>query len=163
MEALAYSIVILENLMSTPRNFRMSQPMIMSYLPRSLAIWSYHLMSLSSWSSGIENSAFTLCWVVMHPPGVVHTVLAWLCFCGFKCFTHLEVTKLPEPPLSSRALTMTGLGLPFLVFKCKRQWVYDQRFSASFVWVGLRWDLQWEIIQGLGCDLDIGLNLCKRI
>ena len=41
-------------------------------------------------------------------------------FYGLKFFTYLEVTKLPDPPLSSRALTVTGFGLLFLVFKHKK-------------------------------------------
>ena len=61
------------------------------------------------------NNARHFCVVWSGPPGVVQTVSDAPDF-SRSFLAYLEVTRLPEPPLSSRALSVTGFGLPlFLV------------------------------------------------
>ena len=60
------------------------------------------------------NFALQLFLVVSSPAGVVHLVTLELLRMR-KFFTHDSFTKLSEPPLSSSALIVTGLGFPKLV------------------------------------------------
>jgi len=58
------------------------------------------------------NCALTFWLVRISPPGVVHTALELLDFLSLSFFTDFSVTRDSEPPLSSRALIVTGLGFP---------------------------------------------------
>ena len=57
------------------------------------------------------NCTLHLVLVLSAPPGVVQTVLALLTFVR-SLLVNCSVTKLPEPPLSSKARRVTALALP---------------------------------------------------